>query len=145
MPLQTKAVKPVQISAGSGSPLLEDEENRTHHEDKSDQVIPFQVFPQVQDGETAEDDEGDALLNGLQLSRREFITADPAGGNLETILEKAISQLTRTAVHKGESLYFRCPYQAKVMKMFEMSRRPIVLIKRWWRWWESNPRPEKHP
>jgi hypothetical protein len=41
---------------------------------------------------------------------------------------KAIPQLTRITIHKGESLYLRCPYQAKVMKMFEIVSNKIVCI-----------------
>src|SRR5690242_9788731 len=38
----------------------------------------------------------------------------------------AINQLTRTASTIGADRCFRCPYQAKVMKVFETSRRMTV-------------------
>jgi len=41
---------------------------------------------------------------------------------------KAIPQLTRITIHKGESLYLRCPYQAMVMKMFDTVSRAIVYM-----------------
>jgi hypothetical protein len=41
--------------------------------------------------------------------------------------KKAMPQLTRMAIHTGESFMFRrCPYQAKVMKMLERQSRPTV-------------------
>jgi hypothetical protein len=33
-----------------------------------------------------------------------------------------------TAIQRGDVLNFRCPYQAKVMKMFEMVSRTIVVM-----------------
>jgi hypothetical protein len=39
---------------------------------------------------------------------------------------KAIPQLTPMAIHKGDSLYFKCPYQAIVIKMFEIVSNTIV-------------------
>src|SRR5688572_7678974 len=38
-------------------------------------------------------------------------------------------QLARIAIHIGEFLYFRCPYQAKVMKMLEIVRRIAVVMR----------------
>ena len=35
-------------------------------------------------------------------------------------------QLTRITVHSGFRVYFRCPYQAKVMNVFEMIRKITV-------------------
>src|SRR5580765_921234 len=37
-------------------------------------------------------------------------------------------QLTRMTLNKGACRYFRCPYQAKVMKIFEMVSRTIVVM-----------------
>jgi hypothetical protein len=39
-------------------------------------------------------------------------------------------QLATITIHSGESLYFKCPYQAKVMKMLEMVRRMTVFTGR---------------
>ena len=38
---------------------------------------------------------------------------------------KAMPQLAMITNHSGRSVYFRCPYQAKVMKTFEQSSRTI--------------------
>ena len=37
-------------------------------------------------------------------------------------------QLARTAIRKGDFLYFRCPYQAMVMKMLETVSRRMVCM-----------------
>src|SRR5947207_2864061 len=42
----------------------------------------------------------------------------------------AISQLTSTTFHSGDSLNFRCPYQAMVMKMFDTVSSSAVSIVR---------------
>jgi hypothetical protein len=47
-------------------------------------------------------------------------------GTIRQYSKKAIPQLTRITVISAVSLNFRCPYQAKVMKMFEARRRPMV-------------------
>src|SRR5690242_13367598 len=41
---------------------------------------------------------------------------------------KAISQLTRITLKRGAWRYFKCPYQAKVMKILEMVRSNIVVM-----------------
>src|SRR5918995_1020896 len=41
----------------------------------------------------------------------------------------AINQLATIATMRGADLYFRCPYHANVMNVFEMSRRAIVDIR----------------
>src|SRR5687768_11178419 len=71
--------------AGSSS-FLEDEKHSADHQSESDQIIPFQLFLEVQDREYAEDDQGDHLLNRLELRRRIFIMTDPVGRHLKTIL-----------------------------------------------------------
>jgi hypothetical protein len=41
-------------------------------------------------------------------------------------------QLARIAIHSGDSLYLRCPYQAKVMKMLEMVSKRMVCMGLLW-------------
>src|SRR5690606_21829115 len=48
-------------------------------------------------------------------------------GTISTYSKKAMPQLTRITAASGAALYFRWPYQAKVMKTFEAKRRPIVI------------------
>src|SRR6185295_16449680 len=42
---------------------------------------------------------------------------------------KAIPQLARITIHRGESLYLRCPYQAIVMNILDTVNRKIVCMK----------------
>jgi hypothetical protein len=43
--------------------------------------------------------------------------------------KNAIPQLTSVTFHSGTFWYFRCPYQAKVMKTLEISSRKIVSMR----------------
>src|SRR5271165_2656974 len=49
-------------------------------------------------------------------------------GTWEQYSKNAISQLTRITLNSGSCRYFRWPYQATVMKMFEIVRSRIVLM-----------------
>ena len=50
------------------------------------------------------------------------------GGDLETVLKKAISQLIKITIKSGALLNFKCPYHAKVIKIFEMVSKIIVFM-----------------
>src|SRR5690349_7175636 len=58
-------------------------------------------------------------------------------GTMKMYSKKAMPQLRRTTFHKGITppplswLYFKCPYQAKVMKMFEMTSKAIGVRRDW--------------
>jgi hypothetical protein len=41
---------------------------------------------------------------------------------------KAMAQLIRMTLKRGALRYFKCPYQAKVIKMLEIVRRMMVYI-----------------
>ena len=47
----------------------------------------------------------------------------------KTILHEAISQLIIMTFHKGDSLNFKWPYQAKVIKIFDTKRNTTVNTK----------------
>jgi hypothetical protein len=50
-------------------------------------------------------------------------------GTAKEYSSSAIAQETRIAFQNGQSWpYFRCPYQAKVMKTFDSNYRKMVLI-----------------
>src|SRR5271168_3915277 len=49
-------------------------------------------------------------------------------GTWKQYSKKAIPQLTRMTFQSAEVRYFKWPYQANVMKMFEMVSRTMVLI-----------------
>ncbi|MCY1383344.1 hypothetical protein D9M69_714640 [compost metagenome] len=44
-------------------------------------------------------------------------------GTISVYSKNAMPQLARIATNSGDDVYFRCPYQAKVMKTFEASSR----------------------
>ena len=78
--------------------------------------------------EDAEHDQRDHFLCRLELRCRKFIVPDPVGRHLETILDESNPPADEITIHKGESLYLRCPYQAKVMKVLETVSSRIVCI-----------------
>ena len=47
-------------------------------------------------------------------------------GTWKQYSKNAMPQLTTTTFHSGCCSYFKCPYQAMVMKIFEQIRRKIV-------------------
>src|SRR5271170_4788671 len=49
-------------------------------------------------------------------------------GTCKQYSPKAISQLMTMTLNRGAWRYFRCPYQAKVMKMLERVRSRIVVM-----------------
>lgn len=51
--------------------------------------------------------------------------SDPVGGTCIAYSKNAIPQLIRMTRSKGAALNFRCPYQAKVMKIFDISNKPM--------------------
>ena len=51
-------------------------------------VIPFEFFAKIGHRKNRKDAESEHFLNGLELSRVEFVRADAVGGNLKAVLEK---------------------------------------------------------
>jgi hypothetical protein len=49
-------------------------------------------------------------------------------GTIKQYSSRAMDQLTTMAIQRGELRYFRWPYQAKVINMFEIVNRAIVLM-----------------
>src|ERR1700761_9673879 len=50
-------------------------------------------------------------------------------GTWKMYSKRAMPQLARITIHSGWSLNFRCPYQARFMKVLEMVSRRIVFIR----------------
>src|SRR5690606_39846515 len=61
------------------------------------------------------------MTSSMPLSSGAEWNAEPSrlAGTIRQYSKNAIPQLTRITANSGEDLYFRCPYQAKVMKMLE--------------------------
>jgi hypothetical protein len=53
-------------------------------------------------------------------------------GTWKQYSKKAISQLIKMASHNGEFLYFKWPYQAMVIKIFEIVNKMMVVMGRQW-------------
>ena len=50
-------------------------------------------------------------------------------GTIKQYSRRAMLQLARIAIHRGEFRYFKWPYQAKVIKTFEIDNKITVLIR----------------
>src|SRR5690606_21645557 len=63
------------------------------------------------------------MTSSMPLSSGAEWNAEPSrlAGTIRQYSKNAIPQLTRITANSGEDLYFRCPYQAKVMKILEAS------------------------
>jgi hypothetical protein len=69
-------------------PLLKNKEYRAKDEYKADNVIPLQLFFQINDRENTEDHQRDNFLNGFQLCRGELVVTNTIRWNLKAILDK---------------------------------------------------------
>jgi hypothetical protein len=52
----------------------------------------------------------------------------PLAGTAKQYSTKAMPQLATTTSHSGLSVNFKCPYQANVMKTFEISSRTMGVM-----------------
>ena len=60
-------------------PFLENEKHGRQDEDEADQVVPFEILLEIEDGEDGEHDQGDDLLDRLELSGAELGVAEAVG------------------------------------------------------------------
>ena len=68
---------------------MKDEEGGGDQAEPGRGVIPAQVGAEVESGKDAEHDEGDDLLNDLELNGREAFGADAVGGHLEAVFKES--------------------------------------------------------
>jgi hypothetical protein len=108
---------------------VKNEERRDYDKSEAHAVIPFELVAEKENREHREDRKRDDLLNRLKLRGVELVGADAVRGHLKTIFEKAMPQLTMITFQRASFRYFRCPYQAKVMKMLEIKSNTMVLIR----------------
>jgi hypothetical protein len=95
---------------------------------KRHDIIPREFFFQKRDSEDQKDNEGHDLLNDLELEARELAIAETICWHREAVLEQR-NRPRRIAFQSGQEWpYFKCPYQAKVMKQFEQISRKMVLM-----------------
>jgi hypothetical protein len=91
------------------SPFFEDEENRRDDEPKTDEVIPLQLFFQIDNGKNAEHDECDDFLNCLELGARELVRANSVGRHLETVFEERYEPADQNDLPQGNFPEFQMP------------------------------------
>lgn len=68
-------------------PFFKDKENGEYNQGKTDEVIPFKLFFEVENGEEAKNDQGNHFLNGFQLCGVEGLVSDAVGWDLEAIFK----------------------------------------------------------
>jgi len=73
----------------AGSPLLENNKDGDDNQQKTDQIIPSEIFLQIKYGKNGKHNKRDNLLNGFELCDRELVRANSVCGNLKTILDKS--------------------------------------------------------
>ena len=107
----------------------ERKQNRRQDAGKRERVVPSHRLSQVEVGKGDENGKRDGFLDDLQLIAGKPAVADPIRGNLKAVYSpRAISQLTMMTVPSGAERCFRCPYQANVMKVLEITSRRTVDI-----------------
>ena len=113
----------------------EDEVDRQYQAEETCEVVPAQgVRLHENQREQREDRERDHFLDDFQLPDRErpaeLRRPDAVGRNLEAVFEQGDAPVSSTiaSMPKRSSLDLNAmwPYQASVMKTFEMMRSPIV-------------------
>jgi hypothetical protein len=70
------------------SPFFENDKDRADHHGKTSQIVPFQLFLQIDHREDAKHDQSNHFLDGFQLGGVELVMADAIRRHLEAILDK---------------------------------------------------------
>ncbi len=86
---------------------MENEENGGNDQAEADEVIPAEVFLEVEDREDHENDQGDHLLDGFQLGGVELAMAVTIGRNLETVFRESDSPADRDGHPEGGGFVFQ--------------------------------------
>ena len=93
-------------------------------------VVPAQFFAEHQPRKDDEHDQRDGFLDDLQLIAGELPVAEPVGGHHQAVFEKRDAPGNQDGQSRAacRAEISECPYQAKVMKMFDAQSRRIVVI-----------------
>jgi hypothetical protein len=91
------------------SPLLEDEKDSAHHQAKTSQIVPFQLFLQIDHGEDAKYNQGNHFLDGFQLGSVELIMSDAIHRHLEAIFDEGDSLTDKNHDPQGRILELEVP------------------------------------
>ncbi len=97
------------IRPDNASPFFEYKEYRPDHHGKSNNVIPPQIFFKVNCGENAEYNQGNNLLNGLQLGGGELVMSHAVCRHLKAIFNKGNKPAYKDNLGKGRFLILEMP------------------------------------
>ena len=86
-------------------------------------MIPADLLAQIKNRKHGKDAQRDDFLHAFELGGGIILVPDSVGGDLQAVFENAIPQLTKITTHSEVDLNFKCPYHAKVIKMFEQINR----------------------
>jgi hypothetical protein len=107
-------------------PFVKNEKHGKANTSESRRVVPAEFFPEIGHRKNREDRKCDDLLDRLELSGADSNEPMRLAGTWKQYSKKAIPQLARITFQRASLRYLRWPYQAKVMKIFEIVRRRIV-------------------
>ena len=93
-------------------------------------MIEGQRLLEIEDREAGEDRQRYDLLDGFELAAVYAAEPQRLAGTARQYSKKAMPQLDQNGEEQRRGLVFRCPYQAKVMKMLERVRSTIGAIQR---------------
>ena len=88
---------------------MEDEKDGGHDEGEADDIVPLQLLLEVEDGEAGEDDQGDDLLDGLELGGREMAVPEAVGRDLEAVFQKGDRPGDQDDLPEGRVLELEMP------------------------------------
>src|SRR5262249_6891963 len=69
-------------------PFLKNKECRHHDKKEANRVVPLDVLLQIENGENRKNNQGDDLLNRLELRCIEGMAANTIGGHLKAVFKK---------------------------------------------------------
>jgi len=96
-----------------GSPLFEDHDCREDNEDKPDDIVPLDLLPQIEHGKATEDNEGDDLLDRLQLRSGELAVSVTIRWDLEAVFDKGDTPAEQDDRKKGRAFIFQMTVPGK--------------------------------
>lgn len=101
------------IDVVSISPLLKNDEHGADHHGKTSQIVPFQLFLQIDHREDAKHDQGNHFLDSFQLGGVELVMSDSIRRDLETILNEGNSLARQNHNPQGRGLVLEMSIPSK--------------------------------
>ena len=91
------------MDTGSILPPVKNKEYRQGNAGEPSEVIPFQRFAEIGDGEDRENGECDHFLNGFELRGGEFVGPDAVRGHLETVFKESDAPTNHNHLPQGDA------------------------------------------